>query len=362
MNSTRPKSNAARHHTLAFLVGLIAVGVAYADDLPEVITGLSVKLAEPLRITLISSSKARITGRVQEARWTGHNLRRTTVLQSVPVYASGHEKDLNKDKYIAYYKDVLKEKVEPLPTTSGSYKPSKIMLWIGYRSSNPAFEADVLTDGQFSGYVELEAGSYFSNDPNINVKPGYTWWRTENKVVFAFDYPKTPGVITTPGNDYQQLISLYFIGVNESLAEGLLTKVRIEFAEKNSRAPVKPDIRVTIDEGPTFDSIIAEWKGKYDDAVLKKLEEKLRATMGQLGAGVIQRGDVKQIRNEDTVEFWAYVGSSFRVESRDRNFYYFQGVFKADKAPLTKKTVLLVETGGKIRPDDEGRGGQIISD
>lgn len=124
-----------------------------------------------------------------------------------------------------------------------------------------------------------------------------------------------------------------------------------------------------MENSPTFESIKAGWEKKYDDGIAKNLEEKLRAKLreyrsreGYIEELILDGGHVKEVENQNTVVFWAYVGSSFKVETRDRKFYYFQDVFKADNAPAVNKTVLLVEIGNKTRGDDEGHGGQTIED
>jgi len=363
MNIISNKRNSVKTTIIALLTGFILLGASYASDFPEVVTKLSITVEQgSLRIVPLDHSKAKVTGRVQEVRWSGHDLKRTSYWKKVPVYtSSGYTYDShgNRQRRIAYYKSELREKVEPYPTRWGSYIPSKISMGIPYLSTKS--KPDVLSDGQFSGYLELEEGYYFSKVPNVNMDPGYSWWKTEREIVFLPENPKKPGSFGNDDEGYKHKITLYFIDVNDALAEGLMTKIRIEFAEKNSRVPVKPDVKITMEDGPTFGLIKAEWEKKYDTVVVKKLEETYWESKSGVGK-VLEKGDVEEVKGQEAVEFWAFIGSSFKLESRDRNFYYFQGVFKADKVPLTKKTVLLIEIGGKLRPDDEGHGGQIISD
>ena len=367
--NTIHKCYAIRHVILVFIIGFAVLSISYASRLPEVISKLYVDIGS-LKIVPINSSKSKIYGRVEAARWGGYD----TYKEKDPsrrIYYDRYGKRIRpNDRFFRKYPDKFRifvaSHTDPEITKKGgmyygSYRPSKIRIFIPYLSRKS--EADVLTDGQFSGYLELKDGYYLSKDPNVTVNPGYCWWKTKRKIVFVPENPKKLGSFGDYDDGYRRKITLYFIDVNDSLAKGLLTKVRVEFAEKNSRVPVKPDIRITMKDGPTFDLIKAEWEKKYGAPAVKKLEKTYRTTMKKRGVRrVLKKGDVEEVKNQEAVEFWAFIGSSFKLETRDRNFYYFQGVFKADKALLTKKTVLLIEIGDKLRLDDEGHGGQIISD
>lgn len=370
------KSGIVRHFILAFFIGLFSLAISYAGDLPERITELTLAIdQDSVRISPISPSKAKIMGRVKEARWAGYDTYETED-RSRTIYYDRYGKQISpNDRFFRKNPNMFKRfisytehpKITKKGSTRwGSYNPPKISMRIPYRSTES--EADVLSDGQFSGYLELRDGYYFSKDPDVNMKPGYSWWKTEREIVFLPENPKNPGSFGNSDNGDKHKITLYFIDVKSSLANGLLTKglltnVRIEFAEKNSRVPVKPDVKIIIEDGPTFGLIKAKWEKEYDATVVNKLEEAYHKMLKRKGViRVLEKGDIEEVRNKEAVEFWAFTGSSFKLETRDRNFYYFKGVFRADKEPITQKTVLLIEIGGKVRPDDEGHGGQIISD
>ncbi len=321
MNYQSSNTHYTRKYIIIFLLGLIINNVSYADEDRIRID------QESLRIIPINSTKAKISGRIIEAA-----------------------------DWVYYTYDgvwVLKD-----------YMPSKIRISIPYRSGS--FEADVLSDGQFSGYIELKSGYYFSRDPQINIEPGNTWWSSERKIEFSPERQNKPGEFHEPDKkSSKHNITLYYVDVYPGYAEKVLTKVRIEFVEKNSRVPVRPNIKIKITDGPTFESIKSEWQAKYKSSVVEKLVETHnteRSKLYKTTLGFLKKGNIRDIENKSFVEFGTYTGSTVSVETRDRNFYYFKGFINVNNPNENSNTVLLIEIGNKVRHDEEGHGGQIISE
>jgi hypothetical protein len=363
MSKNVPIQNSSRP-LLGMLLMCFTIALAQTENpqVPDVITGLSMQI-EPQSIKIVpaSPSKAQIIGRVKTAYWTGYNTYTDTEWVKVPVYTGYHYELGKRVENIARYDSELRKVTKRKPERTESYMPSVIMISVPY--CKRTVKADVLSDGQFSSFVELDDGYCFQKDQSVAIAPGYSWWQAKRDIDFLPQNPKDPRRFGGLEEGYKYSTIFYFIDVNKTLANDLLTLVKIDFAEKNSRVPVKPDVTITMEDGPSFASIKSEWGRKYDSNVVRKLEETHDAIKEKNGVGrILKQGEVEEIKDQDSIQFWAYVGSSLMIETRDQNFYYFKSSFKADRSPVTKRTVLLVEIGSKTRSDDEGHGGQIISE
>ncbi|MBI2449415.1 hypothetical protein HYV49_03905 [Candidatus Pacearchaeota archaeon] len=134
------------------------------------------------------------------------------------------------------------------------------------------------------------------------------------------------------------------------------TKVYLEALDKITRLPITPKIRITPIDAPTKSDLEKKLFGEFRDENLTAIA--LNDVPSYLGYDPNSKilEDVTQ-----GIDFDALIGSTYKVETFHNNYFYFSGYIKANNNP-TKKSVLLIEKGAKVRVEGvkDGEGGEII--
>lgn len=329
---------------IGVLVGLVCItsttfGAGYPErNVNYVISGAGISLDSPAaNLSLISFSQAKISGKV-----SGVSVKSEKVYERLEGYAMDTRQPVwtRCSETLGWRSEKTPEKIEITASHCGQ-----------------TINVDLLSDGQFSSVINLDDGYFFRKNQEAKTRPGYSWWSSVGRI--SFRYKGFEG--------WWQNFEYFFLDADTSIAEKLLTQVNLEFVEKNSRVPLSPaDVRVIVQDGPTIDTIKSKWIEQYDQNCVSKLskahDEFKDKNCRRNGQKLLPRGNVENVSGQSDFKFWTYAGSTIKIEIRDKGYYYFEGLINADKTPSTKQTILLIEIGGKVRADDEGHGGQIISE
>lgn len=143
-------------------------------------------------------------------------------------------------------------------------------------------------------------------------------------------------------------------------ANGLVCDVTLDMKDKVTRRDVTPDVTITAVVAPTAKEIDNKFLKEFgqDDLGSELSKETLVYLVKR---GFLLKGQ-RMREDAQSIGFTAYVGGEYRVETIHGEYYYFKGYIKPKSTAPISNTVLLVETGKKVRNQEvkESEGGSMV--
>lgn len=352
---------------LAIVIASLACLIVAPALSEGVVTDISINIDRTtFRIVPISPHKGKVTGRIVDARYEAYSTWTVNKSRRVPVYTSSSGSydysSGKRQRTVAYYKTEYYKATKSGNPYWKEYNPDSLKIDFPF-SKKPVY-VDVLSNGQFSGIVELKEGHYFERQDHMPLKNGYCWWWSEVKVRFSPISPEKEGKYIE-AKDAKKVCKLWYVNVSKNRVDKLtdcFSHITLDFVEKNSRVPVKTNATVTVLQSRSFEEIKSKWEAKYDSKVVKEAEKAYHDILKKNGVWrVLKEGDIVSKEGVRSIDLWVHRGATLKIESRNREFYYLKSVLSPE-SPEKHYSVLLVETGDKTRQDDEGHGGEIVSE
>jgi len=217
----------------------------------------------------------------------------------------------------------------------------------------------VTKDSSFKGTLQTKSEIFFVRPDKkpyriIQEKSGFT-----TKV---WDSDKTGGTVKSenyPLPDAFTILPDYAAAYEYALA--FTCEVQLDVKEKVSRKRITPEITITPITVPTArefkNTLLREFGNNKLGNILA--DETLSSLIKK---GFLTKG--KRINKDaQIISFVAYVSGEYQVETVHGEYYYFKGSIRPTTTSPISNTVLLIETGNKIRTQQvkESEGGSIIS-
>ncbi|MEE9614083.1 MAG: hypothetical protein V3W31_03885 [Thermodesulfobacteriota bacterium] len=247
------------------------------------------------------------------------------------------------------------------------YMPSTVEIKNPF---GPDTTCDVLQAGDFSCVIkseEIDEGTkekkYYFDDSSLILPKGYSFWSGDREIILI---AASPDKFSVRPYSRQTVKGWYIDASTKTMGKigKFIKKVTVNVYEKNTRLPVTskwttPEsvefLTVTITglNVPSKEDIRTDLLRKFDGYITDKA-----MTHFQDG-DILWEGEVLK-KYDGSFSFLAIEGATYKIETRHPRFYYFSGILTPDNTLETKRAILLIETGSKVRGDDEGHGGEMI--
>jgi len=221
--------------------------------------------------------------------------------------------------------------------------------------------ANVNADGSFSASLSLSDEKYFlTHSSAVNSVSGN---RSKYLNVFHYNTPKQ--ILISPksppsGVSFKSCSSnlpVYWLDVKWNAVEGYVrmqtTSMTLEVCDKITHLPISPVITVTGLRVPSMQEVKSIFVSEFGD---RNVADKAMKWLSYLEQGA------KKKKTAQSIDFNALVGATYKIETMHGEYYYFRGFVDPIKTPRERKSILLIEKGGKVRNEDvkEGEGGLIV--
>lgn len=319
---------------------------------------------------------ATITGKVVSCKYTSYEF----VIEEEPYpvweywpwmkdelrdYRQYRRKEPPKTREWGHYKHEYREVIRRSNHQMHEFLPKSLKIEV---PKGKDVVVNVSSDGKFSGDIELYSGYRFSKGSIHDPAKGMTYVCDKETLEFIANHPKGRFRYGVP---WEYEISCYYLQITSEFGKSCVTHIIIDILNKNTRVPVPCDITVTPVSVPSFQEIFEQWKVEYGKSIADKGIQQFWGFIDDIGVENFRGGGGQDggghwlklwpIEKKDSmVSFCTFRGAKYKIETRNPHYYYFVSTLTTDDSPKTKRTILLVETGSKIRPDDEGHAGQMI--
>ena len=222
----------------------------------------------------------------------------------------------------------------------------------------PNLTMPVSEDGSFKGVLQIRNDFFF-------VKPDKKAYRIIEKrsglVTGVWDSDDSDGIVRSENYPFPDV---FVVGPDYDAvykyALSLVCDVKLEMKDKVTRRDVTPEITITAVSAPTVKGIMDMFLKEFgSDGLGDELSDEALSFL--VKRGFLLKGQ-RMREDAQTISFVGYIGGEYCVETVHGEYYYFKGSIKPKTTEAISNTVLLVETGSKVRTRQvkESEGGSMV--
>lgn len=233
-----------------------------------------------------------------------------------------------------------------------TYNLKEIQVYLPYGLGSGS-RVGVLYDGQFNAKVYLSDKYYFKKPMNYNK---YYSIKELNDNDWVYIEP-LKGPDYSHYTDFTKHINLpilYYLELDSSLTRNywktMFQEVTIDIRDKSTRVPIFAQIQVTGINVPTKEEFLQIFTKEYNDIAIAK-NELIRIP------NYIQQGQTNSTDGY-SIKFIAPIGSKYKIETINSQYYYFSGIIDINKDTSNNKTVLVIDKGKKIIIENSSKENQ----